>query len=686
VNARDAMPQGGAIVIAAREETVHAGSDHRLESGPHVCLSVTDTGEGMDEATLARATEPFFTTKGVGKGTGLGLSAVHGVMEQSGGELVLKSTKGKGTTAELWLPVASGEPAHDRIRPSAEPDQTEVGRPLVVLAVEDDSLVLMNTVAMLEDLGHSVLEATLGRMNRPDDKTRRRARPERSRAAPRHAPCRRSTTPGRRSRSSTRTPWRASSKPRSGSSRRRGSNSARPAPWRSSRPTAPRSTRTRRSSASAATSSEHFIAFAPAKIPLHSRNGDRDTWLGGNRINFNTVSSPPNVSDIERGRRPGSYEALCDLIKLNQALNVCHLVGGALVEPLDLPVPTRHLDTTYAILRYSDRPVVIRSVSAFRALDGIEMVAIGQGLRLEDMADRPSVVAPFNVNSPRRVDEELLDGLMAFAEHGQVTAITPFTLAGAMSPVTIAGALVQQTAEALAVIAFSQMVRAGAPIMLGGFTSNVDMRSGAPAFGTPEYVKAVLAGGQIARHFNLPYRSSNVNASNTVDAQSTYESAMSLWAVVMGHANLVHHGLGWLEGGLTASMEKTVIDAEMIRAWAETLTPLDVSDDALALDAIKAVPPGGHFFGEAHTLERFATAFYQPLVSDWRNFETWEEDGAKTATHAGLRDVEEPARRLRAAADGSRHRRGAPGLHGRGARKSCSGRHDQRMPGGRCIG
>jgi trimethylamine--corrinoid protein Co-methyltransferase len=377
---------------------------------------------------------------------------------------------------------------------------------------------------------------------------------------------------------------------------------------------------------------DHFVALAPAKIPLHARNPERDTWLGGNRINFNTVGSPPNISDIERGRRPGSYQALCDLIKLNQALNVCHLIGSAVVEPLDLPVPTRHLDNTYAILRYSDRPVMVRSVSAFRALDGIEMVAIGQGLRLEDMAERPSVVTSFNVNSPRRVDEELLDGLMAFAEHGQVTAITPFTLAGAMSPVTVAGALVQQTAEALAVIAFSQMVRAGAPIMLGGFTSNVDMKSGAPAFGTPEYVTAVLAGGQIARHFNLPYRSSNVNASNTVDAQSTYESAMSLWAVVMGHANLVHHGLGWLEGGLTASMEKTVIDAEMIRAWAATLTPLDVSDDALALEAIKAVPPGGHFFGESHTLARFATAFYEPLVSDWRNFENWEEDGAKTAT------------------------------------------------------
>jgi trimethylamine--corrinoid protein Co-methyltransferase len=252
------------------------------------------------------------------------------------------------------------------------------------------------------------------------------------------------------------------------------------------------------------------------------------------------------------------------------------------------------------------------------------------------MRDRACVVTSFNVNSPRRVDEELLDGLWTFAERGQVTAITPFTLAGAMSPVTVAGALVQQTAEALAVIALSQMIRAGAPIMFGGFTSNVDMRSGAPAFGTPEYVKAVLAGGQIARHFKLPYRSSNVNASNTVDAQSTYESGMSLFAVMMGHANLVHHGLGWLEGGLTASMEKTVIDAEMIREWADTLKPLDVSEDALALDAIKAVAPGGHFFGEAHTLARYETAFYQPLVSDWRNFKAWEEDGEKSATERAL--------------------------------------------------
>ncbi|HEY7749429.1 MAG TPA: trimethylamine methyltransferase family protein [Aestuariivirgaceae bacterium] len=377
---------------------------------------------------------------------------------------------------------------------------------------------------------------------------------------------------------------------------------------------------------------QHYVSLAPARFDVHARNPERDTVMGTNRINFNTVGSPPNVSDLERGRRPGTYQDLCDLIKLNHALGVIHLAGGAVVEPLDLPVPTRHLENIYALLRYTDRPIMARTISRFRAEDAIDMVAIARGKTREDIRGEPSVVTSFNTNSPRRVDEELLDGLMCFAEYGQVNMITPFTLAGAMAPVTVAGALVEQTAEALGVIAFAQMVNQGAPVMFGGFTSNVDMKSGAPAFGTPEYVKATLAGGQIARHFKLPYRASNVNASNAVDAQSTYESAMSLMACVLGHVHLVHHGLGWLEGGLTASFEKTVVDAEMIRAWAETLKPIAVDDDSLAVEAIKEVAPGGHFFGSSHTLSRYDTAFYAPMISDWRNYQAWEIDGAKTAT------------------------------------------------------
>ena len=377
---------------------------------------------------------------------------------------------------------------------------------------------------------------------------------------------------------------------------------------------------------------EHFVSLAPETFELHARNPARNAIIGGNHINFNTVSSAPNINDIDNGRRSGSLANLVDLIKLNHALGSCHTMGSSIVEPMDLPVPTRHLDYTCALLRYTDMPIVARSVAEFRSRQSIELVAIARGRTLDELRSECSVVTSFNVNSPRRVDQELLDGLLCFGEMGQAVAITPFTLAGAMSPVSLAGALVQQTAEALGIVALSQMANPGAPVLFGGFTSNVDMKTGSPAFGTPEYVKAVLIGGQLARRFKLPYRSSNVNASNCVDAQSTYESAMSLWAVVMSHANFVHHGLGWLEGGLSSSLEKTVIDAEMIRQWVATLEPVDVSDDELAVDAIKGVPPGGHFFGEAHTLARYQTAFYQPLVSEWSNYENWQEAGSLTAT------------------------------------------------------
>jgi trimethylamine--corrinoid protein Co-methyltransferase len=229
----------------------------------------------------------------------------------------------------------------------------------------------------------------------------------------------------------------------------------------------------------------------------------------------------------------------------------------------------------------------------------------------------------------------MLQGLMAMAEHGQPVVLTPFTLSGAMAPATIAGALALQNAEALAGISFIQMVKPGVPCVYGGFTSNVDMKTGAPAFGTPEYTRAALAGGQLARRYKLPYRSSNACAANAVDAQAAYESEMSLWGAVMGHANLVLHSAGWMEGGLVASFEKMVVDAEMIQGMTEFMRPLEVNDDTLAVDAIKEVGPGGHFFGSAHTLARYENAFYAPLVSDWRNYETWRQAGAvEAAQHA----------------------------------------------------
>jgi trimethylamine---corrinoid protein Co-methyltransferase len=225
----------------------------------------------------------------------------------------------------------------------------------------------------------------------------------------------------------------------------------------------------------------------------------------------------------------------------------------------------------------------------------------------------------------------MTEAVVELAGSGQACCITPFTLAGSMSPATIAGTLAQQTAEVLAVATLAQVVRPGAKLIYGSFASNVDMQSGAPALGTPEYAKAALASGQIARRLGLPLRSSNTTTSNCVDAQAAYESGMSLWGAIMGHANLVYHAAGWLESGLTASFEKLITDAEMLQMMAEFLRPIEVNAGELALDAIAEVEPGGHHFGTAHTLARFETAFYMPMLSSRQNFESWQEAGSLDA-------------------------------------------------------
>jgi trimethylamine--corrinoid protein Co-methyltransferase len=225
----------------------------------------------------------------------------------------------------------------------------------------------------------------------------------------------------------------------------------------------------------------------------------------------------------------------------------------------------------------------------------------------------------------------MLQGILEFASRNQPVVLTPFTLAGAMAPVTIAGAVAQQNAEALAGLVVTQLIRPGAPFIYGGFTSNVDMKSGSPAFGTPEFMKATLLGGQLARRYGVPFRASNVNAANALDAQAAYESVFSLWGSIQGGANMVFHGAGWMEGGLHASFEKMVLDADLLGMVGEFLTPLETSDDALALDAVREVGPGGHYFGTAHTRARYKTAFYSPMISDWRNYETWSEAGKPEA-------------------------------------------------------
>lgn len=370
-----------------------------------------------------------------------------------------------------------------------------------------------------------------------------------------------------------------------------------------------------------------YVAKAPSQFTLHARNPEHNLIFGKDYINFGSVASAPNVSDLDRGRRPGNFQDYSDLCRLAQSLNVVEFLGGYPVEPADVPPSTRHLDAHYAAITLTDKIWHPYSLGRFRIEDAVEMMAIARGIDKEQLKREPSLFSIVNSNSPLRLDIPMLQGLTAMAKAGQPVVLTPFTLSGAMAPATIVGALAQQNAEALAGIAFIQMVNPGVPCVYGGFTSNVDMKTGAPAFGTPEYTRAALVGGQLARKHGLPYRSSNACAANVVDAQAAYESEMSIWGAVMGHANLILHAAGWMEGGLVASFEKMMIDAEILQHMGEFLQPLVVNDDTLGISAMKEVGPGGHFFGCAHTLERYETAFYAPMLSDWRNFETWRLAG-----------------------------------------------------------
>lgn len=377
---------------------------------------------------------------------------------------------------------------------------------------------------------------------------------------------------------------------------------------------------------------ESALASAPTSFVLTPRNPLRRVILGGTHLNFGLVAGPPNVHDCERGRRAGNYGDYCDFVRLAQYFNAIHLIGNQVCAPVELPANSRHLDTYRANLEYSDRVFHCSAIGAGRALDAIRMVAIARGLDLEALAASPSLITIISVNSPRRFDEAMLEGLMTMAEHGQAVVVTPFTLMGAMAPASLAAALAQQNAEALFGVTLAQLVRRGAPVMYGAFTSNVDMRSGAPAFGTPENAKANIASGQLARRYRLPYRTSNASASNAADAQGAYETQMSLWGAILGHGNLIYHAAGWQEGGLTASFEKLVLDVEMLQMMIEFLKPIVVDDSELGFEAIRGVAPGGHFFGEPHTMRRYEHAFYQPLVSSWQNYENWQIAGAKDAT------------------------------------------------------
>ncbi|MGH6913646.1 MAG: trimethylamine methyltransferase family protein, partial [Geminicoccales bacterium] len=282
---------------------------------------------------------------------------------------------------------------------------------------------------------------------------------------------------------------------------------------------------------------EERIRTAPDRFTLHARNPERNAEIGGDAINFCMIGSAPHVSDLERGRITGNFADYCNLLRLAQSLNICHMIAGYPVEPVDLPPATRHLDAVAAMATLCDKPVYGYALGGVRIRDSLEIARIARQATDRQLLAEPSMTTVVNANSPLQYDGPMLEGMIEMARRRQPVVVTPFTLAGAMAPITIAGALVQQNAEALAGIVFAQCVEPGAPVVYGSFTSNVDMKSGAPAFGTPEYAKATLASGQLARRYRLPYRASNATASNAPDAQAAYESQMSIWPCVLAHCN-----------------------------------------------------------------------------------------------------------------------------------------------------
>lgn len=373
-----------------------------------------------------------------------------------------------------------------------------------------------------------------------------------------------------------------------------------------------------------------MVGKAPSTFTLTPRNLDRQITIGGSHINFGNVSSPPNYWDMEIGKKvPGTREQCANLLKLTQYFNCIHFAGGYPVEPVDLHASVRHLDVLYDKLTLTDKVMHAYSLGKERVEDVMEMVRIAGGLTHEEFEATPRMYTNINSTSPLKHDFPMIDGCLRLVRRGQAVVVTPFTLAGAMAPVTMTGAVAQSIAEALCAIALFQYVAPGCPCAIGTFTSNVDMKSGAPAFGTPEYMRATQITGQLARFYGLPMRSSGVCAANVPDGQAMWETSNSLWAAVQSGTNMVYHPAGWLEGGLIASPEKFIMDCEVLQHIQRYLDPaiVDTSADAIALDAIKEVGHSGHFFGIEHTQDRYTTAFYQPFLSDWKNYEGWEAAG-----------------------------------------------------------
>lgn len=376
---------------------------------------------------------------------------------------------------------------------------------------------------------------------------------------------------------------------------------------------------------------EAALNSAPKSISMAAAVPDRDLVLELGRLVFQPGAGAPHATDIVRGRRPGSQRDFDELVRLTQHFDVLHMMPP-LIEPQDVPMHLRHYATMKSQLSLSDKVPFVFSRGTPQVEQSFEMLADFRGVTAEEFEARPHCYTIINTNSPRQIDIPMAQGLIDFARAAQVSIVTPFTLMGAMAPITVAGAITLSHAEALAAITLTQLTRSGAPVCYGTFTSNVDMKSGAPVFGTPEHFRASLAAGQLARLIGLPWRSASGSAANSNDVQAANETQFGTWGCLMAGASVVIHAAGWLEGGLSVSYEKLITDIEVLQMVAELCAAGQDAGRDLGLDAIEDVQPGGHFFGTGHTMERYQTEFYMPLVSDYSNFGTWEERGRVDAT------------------------------------------------------
>ena len=370
-------------------------------------------------------------------------------------------------------------------------------------------------------------------------------------------------------------------------------------------------------------------ATAPAVYTQHARNPEHNVQVGGDATVFAPNYGSPFAHDLDNGRRYATIADFENFVKLTYMSPYLHHSGGTVCEPVDVPVHKRHLDMVYAHLRYSDKPFMGSVTAGERAADSVELARIGFG---GDLRDRTVMTSLINASSPLVWDATMLAAAEVYAAANQATIITPFILAGAMSPATSAGVAAQTLAESLAGMAFTQLVRPGAPVIFGSFASSMSMQTGAPTFGTPEPAIVLYVVAALARRLGVPFRSGgSLCASKLPDAQAAYESAATLQPTILGGVNFVLHAAGWLEGGLAIGYEKFVLDCDQLGMMATFVKGLDLSDNGQALDAIREHEPGMHFLGTAHTLANFESAFYRSSTADNSSFEQWSEEGSLDA-------------------------------------------------------